>query len=161
METNTIYCTACGKPCPPGASFCPHCGQAIQSWSLTGEGAAENQSSEPSATSPSTATAQTTQFQTQPGTTSQPKPVEQQSDPMSSVSLIFGILSLPAAILPIVGIPFGLIALTLGLRCRPQYVPGVVLGIVGLVLSVLVFGYVYATMEILESMLNSPRYPRY
>lgn len=162
-----MNCTKCGNPLETGAAYCGNCGQPVVP---TQPVASSNASTEASAAAVATPTSEPinplpatasptaenapTLVQTSPTTQPQPAPnsvVPAYAVPPASVSdkrtvigLVCGIVSIPACILPIAGIITSITAIVLGAKTMKtkdgKATAALVLGIVGLILAVIVYG---------------------
>ena len=135
-----MQCKHCGALLKEGANFCEHCGTAVEQKSCQGtEDEAETQVLE---------------------TNKETEPIDQIVDKASwqddtafeetnrnskaMASLVLGIIAVLFCGLPIIGVPVSIIGLVLAMSSKKQgasglATAGLVLNIIGLVLSVLVF----------------------
>jgi len=167
---------ACGASNPEGANYCLRCGRALGSESRSDSGQAElvapSQPEQLSGGGVGTSTVSTPQaaasgpeFGQGPGVAHPPevpvlgqqpavqalRPARESTGTTGVAALILGVLGLPAACIPIVGLPVNVIAIVQGVRAIREGavgygVAGLVLGIVGLVLTVInaAFGFMMA-----------------
>ena len=132
-----MNCTKCGRPLDPGAVFCGNCGQAVSPQAVSPVPAgAPNQNNAP---------AQNQSNNTSPAYAI-PAAINKKAETKVIIGLIVGILSVPAALIPIAGFILGIAGLILSTTSYKNYkhamtIVAVVFSSIGILLSILAFAY--------------------
>lgn len=126
----SMNCPHCHNPVEPGAAFCGNCGQALQAAPLQQVTGVPNYA----VATPATHAGET----------------------KALLSVILGVISIPAAIIPIAGIILGIVGVVLGSLSRgtvkrTSSTVGIVLSCVGIVVSIGIFTYVLTNHDKLTS----------
>ena len=132
-----MNCTKCGRPLDPGAVFCGNCGQAVSTQAVsTAPAGATNQNNE---------SAQNQSNNTSPAYAI-PVAINKKAETKVIIGLIVGILSVPAALIPIAGFVLGITGVILSTTSYKNYkhamtIVAVVFSSIGILLSILAFAY--------------------
>ncbi|MCA9327268.1 zinc-ribbon domain-containing protein [Candidatus Saccharibacteria bacterium] len=139
-----MNCTNCGQPLDNGAAFCGNCGQQVAQAAVAPAAPNPVNQQMPQPTAP-----QPGPMPSQPagGLPAYAIPAQQAQTKKPTLSLVFGILSLVLSIIPIFGLITATTAIVLSNKAK-KLAPGsglatagLVLGIIGIVLSLAAWGY--------------------
>jgi hypothetical protein len=147
-----MNCPHCGQPVEAGAAFCGNCGQALQATPQPAPGPASispnsNQSlAGPAATVPAATTGGIVASASPTPSAASPAVPVNRGEMRALIGLIIGVLSIPGALIPIVGCALGIASVVLATMSmqvkRKIAILSLVFGGLGIVLSIILFVYV-------------------